>query len=39
VSALRRGSLTVLEDTPHPIEQVSADALGVTLVPFFEESA
>jgi pimeloyl-ACP methyl ester carboxylesterase len=39
VRALPRGSMTVLDETPHPIERVSVDAIEGTLVPFFEEFA
>ena len=32
---LPSGSLTVLRDTPHPIEQVRVDVLGPVLIEFF----
>lgn len=35
VQQLASGSLTVLQDTPHPIEQVSVDALASVLAGFF----
>ena len=35
VSAIGAGSLTVLNDTPHPIEQVPVDTLAAVLVSFF----